>query len=259
MILYIIYNADLLEIVNRNNGEDAIGYVNDVTIIVTGADLDETTDKISMLMNDRGGRLEWSKEHNSQFELSKLAIMHCLPTYKAKRSNSNHPRLEVNGTLVKEVKSFKLLGIHIDSQLKWNCQLQKAAEKATRWVQNFIQLTRPTSGIEARLMQQLYIATVIPKMTYGLDIWYTLPTKPIGQAHNIGSVSGLRQLMQIQHKAALAITSGLRTTPNKLLNSHSQTGHITSPTPTPSSDAKYMTISPKLMIQDIHRQPSADI
>ncbi|PPQ84290.1 hypothetical protein CVT25_013229 [Psilocybe cyanescens] len=146
--------------------------------------------------------------------------MHCLPTYKAKRSNGNHPRLEINGTLVKEVENFKLLGIHMDSQLKWNYQLQKAVEKATNWVLNFIRLTKPTTGIEARLMRQLYIATVVPKMTYGLDIWYTPPTKPIGHAHNTGSVSGLRQLTKIQRKAAIAIAGGLRSTPNELLDAH---------------------------------------
>ncbi|PPQ93503.1 hypothetical protein CVT25_005244 [Psilocybe cyanescens] len=146
--------------------------------------------------------------------------MHCLPTYKAKRSDGNHPRLEINGTLVKEVDNFKLLGIQVDSQLRWNCQLQKATETATKWVMNFIRLTKPTTGIEARLMRQLYIATVIPKMTYGLDIWYTLPTKPIGHTHNVGSVSGLRQLTQIQRKAALAIAGGLRSTPNELIDAH---------------------------------------
>ncbi|PPQ83676.1 hypothetical protein CVT25_006195, partial [Psilocybe cyanescens] len=220
MLLYIIYNADILEIVDRYNGKDAIGYIDDVTIITIGEDLDETTNKLSLIMNGQGGGLEWSEDHNSRFELSKLAVMHCLPTYKANRSDGNHPRLEINGTLVRKVESFKLLGVNVDSQLKWKYQLQKAVEKATNWVLNFIRLTKPTTGIEARLMRQLYIATVIPKMTYGLDIWYTPPTKPLGHAHNTGSVSGLCQLAQIQRKAALAIAGGLRSTPNELIDTH---------------------------------------
>ncbi|PPQ94550.1 hypothetical protein CVT25_012018 [Psilocybe cyanescens] len=57
-------------------------------------------------------------------------------------------------------------------------------------------------------------------MTYRLDVWYTPPTKPIGHIHNVGSVSGLCQLAQIQQKAALAIAGGLRSTPNKLLDAH---------------------------------------
>jgi len=91
-------------------------------------------------------------------------------------------------------------------------------EKATNWVLNFRRLTRPPTGVSTRLMRQLYIATVIPKMTYGLDVWYTPPTKPLGYCQNIGSVMALRQLTKIQRIATLAITGGLKSTPTDLLD-----------------------------------------
>jgi hypothetical protein len=43
MILYIIYNADILEITDDEELEDALGYVDDVALIVTGDNFEETT------------------------------------------------------------------------------------------------------------------------------------------------------------------------------------------------------------------------
>jgi hypothetical protein len=45
MILYILYNADLLEIVIDEKTEHSLGYVDDIALIATGKDLDESTKK----------------------------------------------------------------------------------------------------------------------------------------------------------------------------------------------------------------------
>jgi len=219
MILYIIYNADLLELVDLEDDEDAVGYVDDATILAIGDDLDDTTDKLHLIMHDEGGGLTWSEEHNSRFEVSKLAVMHATRPRQTNEPGS-HPRLEINGQLVTEVDSYKYLGVHIDNQLRWDVQLQKATEKATAWVLNFRRLTRPSTGIRARLMRQLYISTVIPKMTYCLDVWYTPPTKPPGGINYRGSVRALKKMTKIQRMATLAITGGMWSTPNDLLDAH---------------------------------------
>jgi len=116
MILYIIYNAGLLELVDKDNDEDALGYV---AILAIGNDLDNTTDKLSEIMNGRDGGLNWSRTHNSKFEISKSVIMHATRA----RSDDNeypggHPQLELDGQLVEEVESFKYLGIHVDNKLR---------------------------------------------------------------------------------------------------------------------------------------------
>lgn len=81
-------------------------------------------------------------------------------------------------------------------------------------------LTKPSTGIKQGLMRQLYLAVAIPKMTYGLDIWYTPPEKFEGQRQNTGSTKVQRQLGKIQRIATLAITGALRTTPTNLLDAH---------------------------------------
>ena len=75
MILYILYNADLLEITG-NDKKDALGYVDDIALVAVDNDLDETTKKLKRMMTKEDSGIQWSREHNSKFEVSKLVILH---------------------------------------------------------------------------------------------------------------------------------------------------------------------------------------
>ena len=76
MLLYIIYNADLLEALHRLE-EDAIGYVNDTLVIVTAKTFMGTMCRLKSFMERREGALDWAKDHNSKFKKSKIVVMHC--------------------------------------------------------------------------------------------------------------------------------------------------------------------------------------
>ncbi|KAF8964630.1 hypothetical protein BDZ97DRAFT_1631680, partial [Flammula alnicola] len=69
--------------------------------------------------------------------------------------------------------SFKYLGVHIDSQLRWTVQAQKGVANATQWIMQYHRLTKISTGINSKLMRLLYISVALPKMTYALDVWYT--------------------------------------------------------------------------------------
>lgn len=74
MLLYILYNADLLELPDNTLNEDAIGYVDDMALIASGSDFIETNNRLmEMMMKDEGG-LQRSKDRNSKYEVSKLAV-----------------------------------------------------------------------------------------------------------------------------------------------------------------------------------------
>ena len=136
------------------------------------------------------------------------------------RIRISRPTLVLDGQAVQEVESYRYLGVQIDSQLRWKEQAQRATANATKWILQFRRLTRPSTGVRSRLMRQLYLAVALPKITYGIDIWYTPPTKPAGQARNTGSAGTLRNLQKVQRIAALAITGLLRTSPNDYVDVH---------------------------------------
>jgi len=117
MVLYIIYNADLLELVDIEDNKDAVGYVDDATILAIGDDIGETTDKLHLIMHEEGGGLTWSEDHNSRFEVSKLVLMHAVRPRQIDELETR-PRLEINCQIVTEVNSYKYLGVHIDNRLQ---------------------------------------------------------------------------------------------------------------------------------------------
>ena len=226
MLLYIIYNADLLELPDDLDNEDALGYVDDIALLAIGNDFEETTTRLKQMMEKDDGGLQWSKEHNSRFEVDKSAILHLTrrtdpdPDSERGRIPMETPILKLEGQAVKQTECYKYLGIQIDSQLRWKEQAQRATANATKWIMQYRRLTRINTGVNTRLMRQLYLAVALPKITYGLDVWYTPPTKPAGYTKNIGSVGVLRNLQKVQRLATTAMTGTLRSTPTDLIDAH---------------------------------------
>lgn len=220
MLLYIIYNSALIEIPSSKD-EDTLGYVDDVTLLAVGDDFEQTTSKLKNMMEREEGGMEWSRTHNSKFKMSKLVVIHFgRKTEEGEdriRRPLAKPPLAVNGLRIPTVSHTKYLGVILDNKLSWSLQKERVVEKATKWVLQYRRLTRQSMGVRPKYMAQLYQATVPPRITYALEVWYQPPTKPIGYKRNIGSVGVLKQLTKIQRQAALAITGQLRSTPNEHL------------------------------------------
>lgn len=226
MILYIIYNADFLELAS-NTSEDSLGFVDDAMAMVESKSFKENNKKLTKFMNRRNGGFEWSKDHNSKFAIDKLAVTHFTRKRTPDPQNPKRsiptpiPPLKLQGKTVRVENSYKYLGIHVDHQLRWNIQTHKAIAKATKWTLLFRRLTKVASGLSAKLMRRLYITVAIPKMTYGLDVWYTPPSKPEGKKNNTGSVKALKELSKLQRLATIAINGAFKSSPTDLLDAHS--------------------------------------
>ena len=225
MILYILYNADLLELAIAPE-EEALGFVDDALVMVEGNTFGDNVDTLTDFMTREGGGFEWSEGHNSTFALDKLAVVHFTrkrvpdPDRRGRTIPLPAPALVLRGKTVRVENSYKYLGIHVDSQLRWTNQTHEAIAKATKWVLLYRRLTKPSTGLSAKFMRRLYITVAVPKMTYGLDVWYTPPNKPVGRKKNSGSVKALRELGKLQRLATLAINGALRSSPTDLLDAH---------------------------------------
>jgi len=95
--------------------------------------------------------------------------MHCQPRAR-KPTNLPLPVLWLQGKAIKQVESYKYLGVHIDGQFCWRVQENEVMAKATSYVMMFCRLTCTNLGIRPRLMWLLYISVAIPKMMYALDV-----------------------------------------------------------------------------------------
>jgi hypothetical protein len=225
MILYILYDADLLEVALPLE-EEALSFVDNALAMVVDKMFDDNINMLIDFINMERGSFAWSDDHNSPFALDKLAVTH----FTQKRIlDPQHPGktvpllalgLYLKDKLVCIEPSYKHLGIHVDSQLCWTTQMHKAIAKATKWIMLYRRLTKPSLGLSAKFMRRLYITVAILKMTYGLDVWYMPPHKPLCKKKNSGSIKALREFHKLQRVAMLAINGTLRTPPINLLDSH---------------------------------------
>jgi len=92
------------------------------------------------MMTKEDGGLEWSRDHNSRFEVSKLVVLHATrrtqvnPEDAQNRILLDRPILWIEGQYIQEVTSFKYLGVQVDAQLSWKEQAQRASANATKWI-----------------------------------------------------------------------------------------------------------------------------
>lgn len=226
MIFYAFYNAGLLEISPPDaQDEKQFGFVNDVALLAIGNNFTETYGKIKDMMTRPNGAFDWSISHNSQFELSKLALINFSPKpHHDTTLTITHP-LSLRSTTVKPALPYKFLGVIFDPKLKWNTHMEKAVRSAEAWINLVRRLARTSTGLSAKGMKQLYTAVAIPRMSYAADVWYTIPHYPNGQTRKrCGSIKFTQKLIAAQRRATIS----MRTTAGDVLNAHA---HLSPPPP----------------------------
>jgi hypothetical protein len=117
MVLYQYYNTDVLDIPNNSN-KSAMAYVDDAILITTGENFVETHKMLTDMMTREGGAINWSNDHNSRFEYSKLALMdfaHC-------NSRKKRHLLKLLNTTLAPAENTKYLGVYFNQHLDWNTQ-----------------------------------------------------------------------------------------------------------------------------------------
>ncbi|KAJ7732727.1 hypothetical protein DFH07DRAFT_755164, partial [Mycena maculata] len=157
----------------------------------------------------------WSRTHACSFDLAKFQLVH----YTRNRNKYAPLPLITPAHVIQASDSAKYLGLIMDCTLRWKEQVELAVAKGTKAVMAINRLTRPTFGLPHQFVRQLFRSVVIPKMEYGLCVWYS-PVYPIGNGRRKGSVGALTRLGKVQNIACRLITGGFKTTPIDALNYH---------------------------------------
>src|SRR6266481_1947327 len=74
MLLYLFYNADLLD-VTQGLDEKSLGYVYDIVLLVTACNFTQVHRILKNIMLQSGGAFRWSTAHNSRFETTKSVLI----------------------------------------------------------------------------------------------------------------------------------------------------------------------------------------
>jgi ribonuclease HI/exonuclease III len=210
MGLYQYYNADLLSVPTEAN-QLAIAYVDDAIIFASGNTFEDTHRDLVDMMTKENGVIEWSLDHNSPLEFTKLALIDF--SHHSKRL-PRPPLILPHGT-VEPQASAKYLGVYLDQHLNWAPQRAYVVEKGTSWAAQIKRIARPSWGITPNYARRLYIGVALPRILYGSEVWYhPSPAPKWKEATKMrGTVKVTKKLTSVQRAGALAITGGLRTSP----------------------------------------------
>ena len=205
-ILYILYNADLIECCNSEDTE-ATGYIDDGAVFACGNTTGDTCSKLERALEKADW---WAKTHASKFAPEKFQLVHF--TRARTRIDVNRP-LNTAWGQIKPKTTCKYLGVILDSKLRWREHVQEIRRKTTNTVNALGCLGSSTWGVSLADMRKIYRGVAIPQMMYACSLW----SNPGG---NKGTTTEhtLETLRAIQARAARSICGAFRATSRAALD-----------------------------------------
>jgi ribonuclease HI len=201
-------------------------FVDDNSILAVGKDFATTHNMIKDMINRPQGINEWARDHNCTFGIKKYQLCDLSwrrvpePFRPRKRMPENRPDMMLNGHRIKSQPVVKLLGIHIDRELRWKEQAAAALGKGQDWLVQFGRLAKVTKGTSAKNIRQLYTSIALPRILYGADFFLSPTQRRPGATLKKDNRAIITKLKSVQRRAAIMITGATATTPGDLLDAH---------------------------------------
>ena len=119
------------------------------------------------------------------------------------------PPLTFNDTTLERVSAFKLLGLWIDDNLKWQTNTDYIIGKAVKRL--FLLKILKKYGADKIDMKRFYISAIRPTLEYGAQVWHGGPTK--AQSSSIKKVQrrALRIIYSEKDYEKLLLKAGMHT------------------------------------------------
>ena len=220
-VLFQFYNAGILDITVKSQGEDSVAVVDNTTILVKGADLQETNEKLIEVMIRPNGIMDWAQEHNCTFAINKFGLIGFTRRREkdergqAKMKPIQRPKLQLRDHTIEPKSSHKFLGIIMDQELRFKEQNMYALQKGTKWLEQYKRLASGTKGISAKYMKRYCYTVALPKMLYAADIFLVPETE-----NSRGTKNFITMLGRVHRQALLHITGAMKTTATDILEAH---------------------------------------
>jgi hypothetical protein len=208
-LLYILYNADLVDQCNEQTDAMSTGYIDDVAILAWGKTTERTCEILGTIL-EKAQR--WATTHASVFAPDKFQLTHF--TRSRKRINVD-ASIHTDWGEIKPAPTCKYLGLTLDTKLTWREHVETIRQKATRTVHTLSSLGSSTWGVRLQDMRRLYEAIAVPQMMYACSVWSNanLNDKKRGYTHKT-----LDALRSIQARAARSICGAYRVTSRAALD-----------------------------------------
>jgi ribonuclease HI/exonuclease III len=187
-ILYLFYNADLLDVCdNIRLRTSASGFIDDINIITYSK---STAQNCRNLEQIHSACDTWATRHGSSFDLKKYDLIHFSRTPKRFRMDAT---VQLASHDIRPKDSVRVLGVILDPTLRWHAHLRAVEAKAAQQLNALKSLTGSIWGSSMEAIRKVYTATVRPAITFGCNAWYMpagLPEHRKGLAKNLQAIQG---------------------------------------------------------------------
>ena len=201
-ILYMFYNADLLEIPGDRSGVLSLGFIDDIAYGVQGETEEDNARELEGMLMEAERRRE---KHGARFEMSKYVLVYFS---KAKPNITDAAHVRIGETTIKPANKTKYLGVIFDRKLFFQEHIQHIAKKGAQFVLAMSRIANCTRGPAYKQTRTLFTSVVEPRMYYAATVWYR-PFKGNVAPHQQISTA---KLETAQRTAAKAILGTFRTT-----------------------------------------------
>ena len=155
-ILYLLYNADLIEMCKQEANVLPTGYIDDIAILAWAETTEETCDILGRTLQKAQ---QWANTHASVFAPDKFQLTHF--TRARKKINVNHSVQTIWGE-IKPKSTCKYLGLTMDTKLTWMPHIEEVRRKATKTVNAISNLGSSTWGASLIDLRKIYEGTALP-------------------------------------------------------------------------------------------------
>jgi ribonuclease HI len=176
-ILFLFFNADLVQRQIDSQG-GAMAFVDDFTAWVTGPTAQSNREGIEAIINEA---LDWEKRSGATFEADKTAIIHFAP----KAYKLDQGPFTIKGQTVAPKDHVKILGVLMDTKLKYKEHIARAASKGLEAAMEL----RRLRGLSPATARQLSTSTVAPVVDYASNVWmHACKDKAMGPINRVQRV-----------------------------------------------------------------------
>jgi hypothetical protein len=167
-VLYLFYNADLLDACNDLRLRTSpIGFVDDINILTYSTSTEENCAKLEHIHN---ACETWARRHGSKFAPEKYELIHF--TRAAKRFNMT-ASVRIGSNTIKASQDIRMLGVRLDPQLRWHAHMRSIKAKSANHITALKTITGSTWGASVQAGIRVYTTAVRPALLHGCNAWYT--------------------------------------------------------------------------------------
>jgi hypothetical protein len=163
-LLFTIYINDIS---SSSEIFQTISYADDTTLLISLSQKNGETDPPAETLNiELKKYIDWLQLNALSLNIDKTNCM----IFSSYKRSFTHPKIKINGKLLKFVENFNFLDITIDRYLKWNSHVDKISSKISKVLGILNHLKK---YLPAQILKTIYDALINPHLHYGLLCWGT--------------------------------------------------------------------------------------